>query len=217
MGLTFLGSIAYCSPSSASFVSSEFTSNFALFSSSSSRYLAVSWILRLFQIAYINSFSLTDSLIFHGMLSASAELHSSSTSFLGAFREEFLQVCRCWDCSDQCGLASLVLIMIAILSLLTGMSCAWVILLTSASAADPFQVRGTSEGQLLGVRRQVRTLLVLPLLVTLQQLLARPCRFHPSCQLAVPVLSCFLCSLNLLHCLLHFCCVSATSFDSVSA
>ena len=45
-------------------------SNFALFSSSSSRYLAVSWTLWLFQIACISSFSLIDSLIFHRMLSA---------------------------------------------------------------------------------------------------------------------------------------------------
>ena len=69
------------------------------------------------------------------------------------------------------------------------MGCVWVTLLTSASAADPFQVRGTSDAlaalvRLLGVRRQVRTLLVLPLLVTLQLLLACTCRFSPSSQLA---------------------------------
>ena len=171
------------------------SSNFALFSSSSSRYRAVSWILRLFQIAYISSLSLIGSLIFHGMLSASVEGYSSSTSFLDALKEEFLHVCRCWDFSHQCGLGSLVLTMIAVFSLLAGMSSAWVILLKSASAADPFQVRGTSENlvvlvQLPGVRRQVRTLLVLPLLVTLQLLLACTCRFHPSCQLAFTYRSC---------------------------
>ena len=74
--------------------------NFALFSSPSSRNLAVSWILRLFQIAYISSLSLIDSLIFHLMLSASVEKYTSSTSFLDAFKEEFLHVCRCWGCSD---------------------------------------------------------------------------------------------------------------------
>ena len=69
------------------------------------------------------------------------------------------------------------------------MGCVRVILLISASAADPFQIRGTSDAlaalvQLLGVRCQVRTLLVLPLLVALQLLPACACRFSPSGQLA---------------------------------
>ena len=146
MGLTFLGSVASCCLSFASYVSSEFTSNVssnlgwfeALFSWSSSQYLAVSWILRLFQILCISSFSLIDSLIFHHMLTASVEGYSSSTSFLDALMEDFLHVCRCWDCSDQCVLGGLLLTMITFFSLLAGKSCAWVILLTSASAADPF-------------------------------------------------------------------------------
>ena len=154
VGLTFLGSVASCSPSFASFVSSEITT-----SVSSNLGLELRLVLLVLvsvpcclldfatvSVAYISSFSLTGSLIFQRMLSASWEGYTSSTSFLDALKEEKNHVCRCWDPSDQRGLGNLVLTKIAFCSLLAGMSCAWVILLTSASAADPFCVRGASEG-----------------------------------------------------------------------